>query len=207
MARLTNEDLEKNRRLINKVAVRCFSSSGFNGITMREIAKKAKIPLGSLYNYYEDKLDLFEAIITEQSRVFLSPDNEVIRYFLSSKFPDDLPLLAEAMKESVKTYESYFKLMYVDVVEFNGAHIKEVFSNLDEKFRQVMEKRFKELGLMGEKKIDPAFALTTIYLSFYQYFILTKLFGATKIFGKKTDQQVIEGMINILFYGIKKEAH
>ncbi len=202
MARLTAEEFEKNRERIKRAALRCFSTSGYKGVTTREIAEAANVPLGSLYNYYEDKLALFRAIVDEQSNAFLSPDNDVIRYFLESDFPNDLDRLADAIGESLETYEPYFKLMYVDVVEFDGVHIREVFSGLEEKFKAVMEDRFRELGLLGPARIDPAFALVTIYLTFYQYFVLSKLFGASKIFGKRTDKQVVDGMIGLLVHGI-----
>ncbi|MES3037025.1 MAG: TetR/AcrR family transcriptional regulator [Bdellovibrionota bacterium] len=206
MARLTSEDFEKRKAVINLAALTCFTKSGYNGVTMRDIAQQAKIPLGSLYNYYEDKLTLFKEIVNEQSGQFLSIDNDVIKYLLNSQFPDDLPVLAEAIRKSVVRYESYFKLMYIDVVEFDGEHIKEVFSDLDEKFKSVMEQRFRTVGLLGPGKIDPVFAFISIYLSFYQYFILSKLFGATKIFGKMSDRQVVDGLIEVLKNGIGRGA-
>jgi AcrR family transcriptional regulator len=204
MARLTEDQISINRERILKAAAFAFSRSGFSGVTIRDIAKKTKLPLGSHYNYYEDKLALFRAVIDQASGAFLAPESEVVRYFLTSNFPDDLPQLATAIKASLEKHETYFKLMYVDVVEFDGKHIRETFSNLEPKFREALSTRFKEVGFLGRgRKIDPAFALVSIYLSFYQYFVMTKLFGASKIFGARSEQQVISGMIEIFQHGIE----
>jgi AcrR family transcriptional regulator len=207
MPRLSNKDLENTRTKINLAALKCFSTAGFNGVTMRDIAAQAKVPLGSLYNYYDNKQNLFSHIITEQSALFLSNENDVVRYFLNSKFPDDLPILADAIRDSLKKYKYYFKLMYVDVVEFDGANIREVFSDLEKKFTAVLGNRFRQTGLLGQKKIDPAFALISIYLSFYQYFVLSRLFGATHIYGKRSETEVVDGLIELLFHGIKGQDH
>ncbi|MES2964860.1 MAG: TetR/AcrR family transcriptional regulator [Bdellovibrionota bacterium] len=208
MARLTEDQIELNRNRILSAAEREFSKRGYNGVTIRDIAKKTKLPLGSHYNYYADKLALFEAVIDRCSREFLQIENPVVRYFLDSSFPDDLPRLAAAIKTSVESHESYFKLMYVDVVEFDGVHIRETFSNLDEKFRGAMGVKFQELGLLGrERNVDPSFALVSFYLSVYQYFIITRLFGASKVFGKRSEQQVIEGLIEIFRRGIDGRNH
>lgn len=202
MARLSAEDSLKTRQALMLVALKRFSRSGFNGVTMREIADDAGIPLGSIYNYFEDKTALFKAVIDETSADFLSPRNELIRHLFESDFPNDLHDLADSIKASIKNHEPYFKLMYVDVVEFDGLHIREVFSNLDEKFRAAMSARFEKIGPLGPKGIDPAFAFVSIYLSLYQYFVLTKLFGATRVFGKRTDTQVVDGLVELMKFGI-----
>ncbi len=146
-------------------------------------------------------------MLAVESASFLTPDNEVIQYFLNCRFPDDLPDLAESIRKSIVRYERYFKLMYVDVVEFEGQHIRETFSNLDEKFREAVMERFDEIGLLGPKRIDPSFALVTAYLMFYQYFIVTKLFGATRIYGKRSDKEVVGLLTDLFLHGIKGKDH
>lgn len=200
MARLTERRSESNRNRILDAATKAFSRSGYSAVTIRDIAKSTKLPLGSHYNYYDDKLALFKAVIERNAAAFMSPENEVIQYFLASQFPDDIPKLARAIKSSIEKHESYFRLMYIDVIEFDGRHIRDAFSNLESKFSAALGARLTEVGV--KTKVSPAFALVTIYLSFYQYFLLTKLFGATKIFGEKTESQVIAEMIDLFENGL-----
>src|SRR4051812_34606198 len=118
MARLTEDKAESNRERILKAATQAFSRYGYSAVTIRNIAKSTKLPLGSHYNYYEDKLTLFKAVVDREASAFMSSENEVIQYFMTSQFPDDLPNLAKAIKVSIEKHESYFRLMYVDGIEF-----------------------------------------------------------------------------------------
>ena len=203
MARLVEGKAHLNRERILAVATTAFSKSGYSAVSIRDIARTTKLPLGSHYNYFEDKLSLFKAVIDRAANVFMAPENEVIQYFLNSKFPDDLPDLARAIKLSIERHESYFRLMYVDVIEFEGAHIRDAFSNLESKFAMVLKGRFKKMGIKrGNTK--PAFAMVTIYLTFYQYFLMSKLFGATKIFDQKSESKVIEELVDLFQNGMAK---
>lgn len=199
MARLTENKSESNRERILEVATKAFSKSGYSAVTIRDIAKSTKLPLGSHYNYYDDKLTLFKAVIDRAALDFMSPENEVIQYFTDSQFPDDLPKLAKAIKLSIENHESYFRLMYVDAIEFNGIHIREAFSNLESKFSIALGPQIKKIGITG--RANPAFALVTIYLSFYQYFLMSRLFSATNIFGKKSETQVIAEIVDLFKNG------
>lgn len=203
MARLTEEMLEQNKKRILGIAVRAFSRHGFSGVTIRDIAKQTRLPLGSHYNYFADKEALFKAAVHAVETRFFDDGNPVIDYFKSSTFPDDIPVLADAIRRSVEDHPDYFKLMYVDVIEFEGRHIRETFSNLDAKFRKVLTQHFTETGLLGDGT-DPAFALVFVYLSLYQYFVISKLFGAQNVFGRKNDKAVVESMTHLLLNGIAR---
>ena len=84
MARLTVNKSVSNRERILEVATTAFSKSGYSAVTIRDIAKSTKLPLGSHYNYYDDKLTLFKAVIDRAALEFMSPENEVIQYFIDS---------------------------------------------------------------------------------------------------------------------------
>ena len=205
MARLTAEDLQNVRTRIEKAALNRFIRSGYNGVTMREIAEDAKVPAGSLYNHFADKQCLFKHLVTQQSELFLSPNGPLAQYLLQSNFPFDLELLAGSIARSTDRCYAYFKLMYVDVVEFEGRHIRNTFSNLELKFKDALQDRFSKLGLLGpDQSIEPAFAFVTIYLSFYQYFVLRKIFGATQIYDRTSESSAIKGMIHLYQHGIAR---
>lgn len=178
-----------NRTKIEDAALRCFLKNGFHGVSMREIAKTAGVALGGIYNYFPDKVSLFQGVLDRHEREFLGPGNPVIQYFQDEDFPNDLEKLAAVIRDNVERFSNYFKLIYIDVIEFDGVHIRELFSDMEEKFGKL-------LGVKGLKRgRRPAFALTTIYLSFYQYFTLTKVFGARNIYADGSENEVIRNLI------------
>ncbi len=63
--------------------------------------------------------------------------------------------------------------------------------------------RFQAVGKLGPKgRVDPGVAFVTVYLMFYQYFVLTKLFGAEQIYGRRTEAQVIRELIELFQDGL-----
>jgi AcrR family transcriptional regulator len=203
MPKLSAILLEKNRVALERAALRCFIRVGYHGVSVRMIAKAAKISLGNLYNYFPDKLSVFKAVIARESDSLLRSDNAFTRYLLQCKFPDDLEVMGAAIAANTDQYRDYFKLVYIDVVEFDGKHIREIFSHLDQKFRAVLSARFERIGKLGPKKdIDPAFAFIAVYMSLYQYFALTKLFGATAVYGHRSDAEVTRALATLFRDGI-----
>lgn len=57
------EEAEQKRRSLITTALEEFARAGFHGASLRDIAEKAGISSRTLYNYYSDKLALFEACL------------------------------------------------------------------------------------------------------------------------------------------------
>jgi AcrR family transcriptional regulator len=205
MPKLSEQKLEQRRRAIQRAALRCFLKLGYNGTSVRDIAAAAKVSLGAVYGYFPDKTSLYTAVIESSSRDFLTSDSGLRRYLSRSRFPDDLEDLADALAEDVDRFRDYFKLIYLDVVEFEGEHIKQVFSDLETKFGAVLGEHFRRIGKLGRKRrVDPALAFVATYLALYQYFLLTRLFGARRIFGSRSDKQVVADLIAFFQDGMAK---
>lgn len=63
---------ESKKKLILKVATEVFAEKGFNEATISQIAQKAKVAEGSIYDYFENKEDLLFSIPEERMENFLS---------------------------------------------------------------------------------------------------------------------------------------
>jgi AcrR family transcriptional regulator len=204
MPKLSPARAVQRRSHLEKAALRCFLKLGYHGTGMRDIAGTARLSLGAVYTYFPDKLTLFSAVLERLSSEFLLGDSRLRQYLATSRFPDDLPALAEALAADTTTYRDYFKMIYLDVVEFDGEHIQQVFSHLEPKFRRVLDGRFRAVGNLGKRKrTHPGVAFVAVYLLFYQYFVLTKIFGAKHVFGGRSDSQVIAELIELFRGGLE----
>jgi AcrR family transcriptional regulator len=65
--RLAGEEDSSKRRQILDGASKVFMDLGFDGASMGEIARAAKVSKGTLYVYFADKSRLFEAIVEEET--------------------------------------------------------------------------------------------------------------------------------------------
>ncbi len=203
MPRLSPAHAEQRRAHLEKAALRCFLRLGYHGTSVRDVAAAARLSLGALYTYFPDKLSLFSAVLDRLSGEFLSGDSGLSHYLAASQFPDDLADLANALAADADRYRDYFKMIYLDVVEFDGKHVRQVFSQMEPKFRLLLGPRFRAVGKLGtRRRVDPGVAFVTVYLMFYQYFVLTRLFGAEQIFGKRSEAQVIGELIELFLEGI-----
>lgn len=87
----------RQREEILQAALELFSQKGFHNVTMRDIARKAEFSVGTLYNFFKDKQDLYRALILNRAqrfhealgavldRVEQEPPLEVLRQYLERK--------------------------------------------------------------------------------------------------------------------------
>ena len=64
-AALTRKERERlmRRNEILKVAAKLFAEKGFNNTTLEEIAGGAEFGIGTIYNYFQNKEEIFRSII------------------------------------------------------------------------------------------------------------------------------------------------
>ena len=111
---------EKSRAAILEAALNLFSSQGYRGTSIREIAQTAGVSTGNVYHHFPDKETIFQTVLGQYWKAIESPDFPFNRALASGTFPDNLEALAFAARESVRQYRKYVALIYVDVVEFEG---------------------------------------------------------------------------------------
>jgi AcrR family transcriptional regulator len=57
---------ERTRTTIIDAAYQLFLRNGYHGTSMRDIARAAGIALGGIYNHFETKEDIFQAMLNER---------------------------------------------------------------------------------------------------------------------------------------------
>jgi len=95
--RLTRKkrELLRHRQDILDAALELFSKKGFHNVSMQEIAQKSEFAVGTLYKFFENKEDLYKALVIEQSNRFHTalaaaiegPDGEIekLRNYVKTK--------------------------------------------------------------------------------------------------------------------------
>ncbi len=110
---LSRKERERRRHKqeILETALRLFSAKGFHAVSMQEIAEASEFAVGTLYNFFENKEELFnkltdscgERIISTILAILDEPGNEVERL---TNFFKHLPTLMEEHAEFIKLYVS-----------------------------------------------------------------------------------------------------
>jgi len=68
MPRVSAEHLDRRREQILEAAVTCAARKGFHQTTMRDICGEAGLSIGAVYNYFQSKEEILEAL-TQRGRV------------------------------------------------------------------------------------------------------------------------------------------
>ena len=180
------EKSERSRGVILEAALHLFSEHGYRGTSIREIAEAAGLSTGNLYHHFPDKETLFRTLLDQYWAAIESPDFPFNKALAEGCFPQDLEHLARASEESVRTYRRHVALIYVDVVEFQGNHIRKFYSEMSGRFASFMKSRFPGGSLQDQLApgTDPTIALMLASRIFLQYFAVEVLFGVPDQFGK-----------------------
>jgi TetR/AcrR family transcriptional regulator len=59
-------ELQRHRQEILRLALKMFSESGFHGVTMQDIARESEFAVGTLYKLFNNKEDLYGALLMEK---------------------------------------------------------------------------------------------------------------------------------------------
>lgn len=195
---------ERSRAQILEAALRLFSSRGYHGTSMRDIAREAKVSTGNVYHQFPDKESLFKTLLDQYWAAIESPEFPFNRALAAGAFPDDLAALARAARESVEQYRDYVSLIYVDVVEFDGSHIRKFYSDMARRFEVFLAQHRDRIALDRLREgVHPLPAIMVASRFFLQYFAVEILFGVPNHFGRDTET-ALRQIVDILEFGMLK---
>ena len=199
------ERSEKSKQQILDAALKLFSHKGYGATSVRDIAEEAELSKGNVYHHFPDKEAIFRGLLDRYFQAMSQPDFPFNRALASGSFPENLENIGKAVREVVRDYREYALLIYVDVVEFDGSHVRRFYENMAERFQSFIKNAGMEHEL-AEKLADGLSPVSAVMLAtriFYNYFTVEILFGVKDHFGKETDAAVKE-ISRILRHGMLK---
>src|SRR4051795_10016106 len=125
------EKSERSRRQVLDAALELFAHQGYRATSVREIAEAARVSTGNVYHHFPDKEAIFNTLLDEFWKISETPRYPFTRALRSGRFPENIEQLGLAARESVREFRSYMALFFVDVLEFEGTHIKRFYSDTD----------------------------------------------------------------------------
>jgi TetR/AcrR family transcriptional regulator, acrAB operon repressor len=195
---------ERSRGQILRAALKLFSSFGYHGTSMRDIAEEAGVSTGNVYHQFSDKEAIFRTLLDQYWEMLAQPDAPLNKALAEGAFPNDLEKLARAARDSVAKYRRYVSLVYVDVVEFDGTHIRRFYADMAGRFQAFLETDAGRAGLDQLRDgVSPLSAIMTASRFFLQYYSVELLFGVPNHFGVD-DDTALQHTLDILKFGMFK---
>ena len=202
MSRRPTNRLEKTaerRRLLEDAAIRLFCERGFCAVGLRDIAEEAGVSLGNIYNHFPSKEPLFAAVIDRLHADFVSHTEPLAGFLAKARLPEEAEQLGHVVKQMVERHRTYLTLVYVDIAEFGGRHVRVHYQNLATVFRQVLTPLIANRSIASW--VDPGVAFALLYLQFSTHFVIERLMGATRHLGVD-DDAAIETITRMFLVGI-----
>lgn len=193
---------ETTRLAIEDAAIELFLKHGYHATSMREIADHAGLALGGIYNHFKSKDEIFEGIIIDKH-----PYKQILPAILEAQGDTPEEFIKNAAHITMRELGPdplFVKLMFIEMVEFNGKHGALMLKEIAPKVLPVFEKVIK--ARKGLRITNPAMLMRSFFgmiISFY----ITEMVIANSVIGKLMPKNANEIYVDIFLHGVlKKES-
>jgi AcrR family transcriptional regulator len=200
---MTKEKLKKGdltRLTIEDAALELYMDQGYHATSMRQVADRAGLALGGIYNHFKSKEEIFEAIIIDKH-----PYKKILPIILESSEGENLEgFLKSAMDVIIKELGSepyYMKLMLIELVEFNGKHGASLLKIIAPEILPVFERLIKSRKDL--RVTNPAMLLRSFIGMILSYFITGMLISDSMI-EKLMPKNPADVQVDIILHGLLK---
>ncbi|MEW6240524.1 MAG: TetR/AcrR family transcriptional regulator [Chloroflexota bacterium] len=192
---------ERTRLQIEEAALELFMEQGYHATSMRQIAERAELALGGIYNHFASKEDIFAAIIMDKH-----PYKQVLPLILAAEgetAEDIIRNAARALVNELGTRPELLKLIFIELVEFNGKHVSSLISEIAPKLIPMFE------NLVRVRKNLRDFSppiLVRSFLGMFFSFYITELFIKDSIIYNLMPKNSFDLFVDIYLHGVIKET-
>jgi AcrR family transcriptional regulator len=197
------ERSERSQKQILDAALKLFSHRGYGATSVNDIAEKAGLSKGNVYHHFADKETIFRALLDQYFQAISEPGFPFNHALTTGTFPENLEEIGLAARDIVRDYREYVALIYVDVVEFDGAHIRKFYEEMAGRFDAFIKSHRMESELEAklQEGLSPTSAMMLATRIFFNYFSIEIIFGVKDHFGKSTED-VVREISRILRHGM-----
>ena len=192
---------EATRLAVEDAALELFMEQGYHATSMRQIADKAGLALGGIYNHFKSKDEIFEAIIVDKH-----PYKKVLPLIQEAEGTTMEEFLGNATHIVINELTSqpyYIKLMLIEIAEFNGKHgaalIKELAPNILPVFEKIVKTR------KGLRVTHPAILMRS-FIGMVLSYMITEIIISNSILSKVMPKNTLDAYVDIYMHGVLKES-
>ena len=173
LSRREREKLRQRKEIL-AAALRLFSEKGYHNVSMQEIAETAEFAIGTLYKFFQNKEDLYKALVMEQC------DRFEAAFLAAIEGPgDEIERLRNFVRVHGDMFRANLSFIRLFLAESKGASFN-LKAGLDEDLRKRLYGFLEKLALVFEsgmnnqrfQKIADPYALAVALDSVIDSFLL-----------------------------------
>ncbi len=190
---------ERTRTDILQAAHLLFLRYGYHGTSTRQIASEAGIALGSIYNHFGSKEDIYIAVLIDYHPLFVVlPSMKDARGDSFEAFVRDA---AERMVSGIDDRLDFLNLVFIELVEFKGKHLPTIVQKILPSLMEFYQ-RFGESA--GELRPIPLPMMARAFLGLFFSYIMTDLILSNQV-PPDFQSGAFDYFIEIFLHGILAE--
>ena len=189
---------EQTRQAILDAASSLFIEQGFHGTSMRQIAGRAGITVGGIYNHFEGKEQIFDEVLLQKHpyRRILA----ILQAMPATNVEDFARNAANAVIAELGSRPEFLNLAFIELSEFRGRHVPTVFQAI---FPKILPLAGRLQGMPGELRELPPGAIVLSFAGvFFAYYLADALTASEEM--RMGDRVTLEQCLSIFLHGILK---
>jgi AcrR family transcriptional regulator len=190
---------DRTRQAILEAAYELFLEQGYTATSMRQIAERAGLAVGGIYNHFSAKEAIFSELILERH-----PYRQVLPILLATPAEDVESFVraaAQAMVDELGRRPDFIKLLLIEVVEFKGRNMPKVIQHVAPQILPIIQKFDQPGSLLRDL---PPFVLFRAFLGlFFSYYMTELMISGTPL--ASTQNHAFDHFVEIFLHGILAE--
>lgn len=130
--------IDTKERII-QASLELFLEQGFHATSMRDIAEKIDVAPGGLYNHFKEKDEIYQFIINKYHPWLLIP--KIVKTAEGDTFDDFIKDASIKERKELQNNKKFMKLHFIEMVEFNGQHLPDLFLKAFNAMVEVLRKK------------------------------------------------------------------
>jgi len=146
LSRREREKLRQRQEML-AAALDLFSQKGYHNVSMHEIATQAEFAIGTLYNFFQNKEELYRALVLEQCDKFEAAIIQALE-----KPGDEVEKLRHYVQTRSERFRSNLPFIRIFLAESRGVSFS-LKAGLNDELRQRYQKFLERLAALFERGI------------------------------------------------------
>jgi AcrR family transcriptional regulator len=170
--RIRNETV----RSVLAAAEDVFAAEGLHQASMAQIAERAGVAVGTLYNHFKDRESLLKALIEQRRSEMYESLDRCRAEVAKEPFPKQLDAFLRAMVEHFEKHRSFLQILFMSDHK-SGAQHSDIVKKLYQRFEAVLKVGHREKVL----RPDPGNAFPLMLLGAVRATLLRDLYGVPRL--------------------------
>jgi AcrR family transcriptional regulator len=187
---------ERTRQTVMQAAYELFLEQGYAATSIRQIAERAGLALGGIYNHFPNKEAIFSELIHERH-----PYHQVVPVMLNTPADDPETFVRKAartMVDELGKRPDFLKLMMIELVEFKGQNMPKIIERVLPDVVPLVQRFSQQKGLLREM---PPFVFFRAFLGlFFSYYITELMIQGTP--AALAQNNALDHFVEIFLHGI-----